>query len=88
MIEDAKHLQVLDGLAKEIENLVVHYNSRANGVTDKAALIELRLTQNEDLTTLLSEHRRVLKFMRGDKIEPKVHFAEAVVNGSGGGGMV
>lgn len=88
MIEDAKHLQVLDGLAKEIENLVVHYNVRANGVTDKAALIELRLVQNEDLTTLLAEQLRVLKFMRGDPIEPKVHFAEAIINGSSGGGMV
>ncbi len=86
MIEDAKHLQIAADLQSEIERIIRDHNEAANGLTDKGALFELRVAQYETLMELCSEHRRVLRFHLGEKVEPKVHFAEAVICGQGGFG--
>jgi hypothetical protein len=85
MIEDMQHIQVLDALGKEIVSLAFDYNVRANGVTDKATLIALRVEQNEALCELLAKHRRALDFMAGKPVKPVAHTAEAVLIGVVGG---
>lgn len=85
-MEDMRHLGVLDGLAREIQQNLVEFNARASGLTDKAELLELRLAQNEALAELLRKQRRALQFMAGQKIEPEVHFGEVILQGTGGQG--
>lgn len=84
MIEDMRHLAWFAALADEIQILINQFNSRSNGLTDKAELITLRLEEIEQLTQLLNRHRRALLNMRGDKIEPETHLAEVVLTGVGG----
>jgi hypothetical protein len=84
MIEDVTHIPVLDSLARELQQCLVDYNSRANGITDKATLLALRLEQNDALVEITRKQRRHLKFMSGEKIEPETHVIEATIIGLGG----
>ncbi len=84
MIEDMTHLGVLDALARELQDNLSHYNHRANGKTDKATLIALRIEQIADLREILRKQERHLRFMNGEKIEPETHIVEAVITGIGG----
>jgi hypothetical protein len=83
-IEDATHLQVLDSLARELQQNLVDYNARANGGSDKATLLALRLEQNAALKEILRKQERHLRFMAGEKIEPEHHHVEAVLVGISG----
>lgn len=85
MIEDAQHVTVLTAMAEEILRNCVRYNELANGVTDKATLLELRTQQNEELVVLLGWHRRALDHMAGKPVVPVAHEATAVLVGVGGG---
>jgi len=80
------HLGVLDSLAREIQQNLVDYNAQANGKTDKAELLRIRLEQNDALKELLRKQRRALALMAGEKIEPEMHFGEAIITGQGGMG--
>jgi hypothetical protein len=84
MIVDMTHLGVLDALARELQDNLLHYNSRCSGIEDKRELLALRLQQNDDLTEILRKQRRHLRFMNGEKIEPETHVVEAVLTGFGG----
>lgn len=85
-MEDMRHLAILDGLAREIQQNLVEFNARASGKTDKAELLELRLEQNRALTELLRQQRRAMEFMAGLPIQPETHFGEGVMVGTGGQG--
>ncbi len=78
------HLGVLQRLAEELQQNLVDYNSRANGQTDKATLLALRLEQIIVLRELLRKQERHIRFMNGEKIEPENHLVEAVITGKGG----
>ena len=83
MIENMTHLTVLDSLARELQQVLTDYNRRANGVTDMATLVTLRLEQNTVLAEVVRKQRRHLRLMNGEKIEPETHYAEAVMVGRG-----
>lgn len=82
-VSDGQFLTLLAEIAREIEGNVVSYNGRSCGMLDKNELIALRLQQNEELIALLTKHRRAIEFMQGKRIEPQVHFGEAVLIGVG-----
>ena len=84
MIDDMTHLGVLDSLARELQANLNDYNGRANGQTDKATLLALRLEQITVLREILRKQERHLRFMNGEKIEPENHLVEAVIAGTGG----
>jgi len=84
VIEDMRHLEVLAGLAREIQSVINNYNALENGVTDKQKLVEMRIEQNIKLLDLLRQQRRALQFMAGEKIEPEMHFGEGVLIGTFG----
>lgn len=86
MISDMTHLQMFADLQAEIEKIIRDHNADANGLTDKKELIELRLRQYETLIEVCSEHHRVLRWHRGDAVEPRVHFGEATLVAQGGFG--
>jgi hypothetical protein len=85
VIEDMTHLEVLKSLAWELQDCLIYYNARANGQTDKATLLALRLEQNAVLKEILKKQERHLRFMNGEKIEPEIHQVEAVLTGEGFG---
>ena len=87
MIEDMKHLEDFAGLAREVMDMVAQYNARMSGLTDKAEMVSIRLEHIRDLTGLLQKQSRFLRYMAGEKVEPEVQFAEAIVTGLGGGGL-
>ena len=82
--EDMTHLQVLHALAEELQQALADCNRKCNGIRDKATLLKFRLEQNELLEYILHKQRRHLRYMNGEKIEPEVHYAEAVLTGFGG----
>jgi hypothetical protein len=84
-IEDMKHMEVLDAFGRELQAMLVDYNARANGKTDKAEVCELRLEQNAALLELLTQQRRAIEHMLGKPIDPQTHFGEAIVTGAFGG---
>lgn len=84
IVKDVTYLGVIDGLARELQDVLTAYNNRANGLTEKAPLLALRLEQNEVLTETLRRQRRHLRFMNGEKIEPETHSVEAVLTAFGG----
>jgi len=83
-MEDRRYLTILDAIANELQGNLVEYNTRANGITDKTLLLNLRTEQNLALVELLQKHRRAMAFMAGEKIEPELHFGEAVLLPVGG----
>jgi hypothetical protein len=82
-MEDMTHLGVLDSLARELQENLVLYNQRLNGVRDKEVLLGIRLEQNAALKEILRKQERHLRFMKGEKIEPENHAVEAVFTGEG-----
>lgn len=78
------HLEVLKALASELQDNLIHYNRLANGQTDKASALQLRLEQNAALREILRKQERHLRFMNGEPIEPETHYVEAVIVGLGG----
>jgi hypothetical protein len=87
MVEDKQYLGVIDAIGMELHAILVDYNQRANGITDKSALIALRLEQFNALEESVKKNRRVLKFLNGEQVEPVAHSGEAVLVGVFGGGM-
>lgn len=84
MIEDMRHLTVLDDLNREIYTLLSHFNARASGKTDKKFLCELRLEELRSLGELVAAHSRAVAHMAGHSVPPMAHEAEAVITGHGG----
>lgn len=82
MIEDATYLATIEAHKKEILDLITVFNQKVNGVTAKDELTQFRLDLNSQLTELLRQQTRALKFMRGEYVEPETHFAEAVLVGT------
>ena len=87
MIEDKTHLALLNEIATELERLVVTFNARASGITERGQLMALRLEQNELLAEMVHRHRRALDYAAGRPVPPQVHFAETVLHGEGKGAM-
>jgi hypothetical protein len=87
MIRNMTHLEVLDCLARELQDVLIDYNRRASGQTDESFLVALRLEQNTVLAEVVRKQRRHLRLMNGEKIEPEIHYAEAVLIGTGSGEM-
>jgi hypothetical protein len=85
MVEDKQHLQLFDEIARQLEEAVVGFNRRANGVTDRDELLMIRREQNEVLAEAVARHRRAMNALEGKPIEPQVHFGESVLIGVGGG---
>jgi hypothetical protein len=85
MIEDMRHLQVIDDLQREIYVLLAHYNARCNGRTDKIELVDIRLAQHEALILKLQDQIRALNHLAGRPVEPVAHEATAVLIGVGAG---
>ena len=85
MIEDQRHLQILDDLARELQRLINQHNAKTNGKTDKQELCDLRLAQIEELMELLRQQRRAIEHMAGRPVTPEVQFGEAIVIGTMGG---
>jgi hypothetical protein len=77
---DMMHLAVLDAHMRELQGLLIEYNARANGVTDKAELCALRLEQGAAITEMLRQQKRALDHMAGNPIEPEAQFGEAIVH--------
>ncbi len=84
VIEDKQYLTILDDMAMELHSNLVVYNGKAMHEAEKDKLIAMRIEQNELLFQTLKKHRRTLEFMRGQKIEPEMHFGEAVLLPAGG----
>jgi hypothetical protein len=78
---DMKHLAVLDAHARELQQLINEYNAEASGVTDKAALCDIRLEQIGKLTELLRMHKRTVDYLAGNPYQPEVQLGEAIVQG-------
>jgi hypothetical protein len=70
---------------KEIDNIRKDWDIAAIGHTGKNA-IEVHRKMNAALLERIRLHERELAFMSGDKIEPEVHFGEAVLLPVGGMG--
>ena len=88
MIEDMRHLEIFHAHAQELLACIVEWNEKVNGVTDKAELCKIRLAQIAAMREVLHKQKRSIDFMAGNPIEPEVHFAEAVLVGTMGGGAV
>lgn len=86
MFEDMTHLEIFDAHAREVIELIRRYNADVSGVTDKVELIRIRTRHIQDLTGLLAQQSRVMRYMAGEPVEPQVHFAESILHGVGGGG--
>lgn len=82
-IDDKQFLSLIHDQVRQIQENVVEYNSRANGLTDKGPLLDLRIEQYAALREMVAEHERILRFLRGEKVEPKAHEAKAVLTGIG-----
>ncbi len=85
-MEDMRHLEVLEAMTKELLDTITEFNRLRSGITDRARLLDIYFGQAEALETLLAKHNRTLCFMAGLPYDPQVHFAEAVLEGVGGGG--
>jgi hypothetical protein len=83
-MEDLTHMQFFSDVERELTAVIVDYNRKASGVTDKAKLIALRTEQADLLIELLKKHRRAMDFMQGKPVEPVMHFGEAVLLPVGG----
>lgn len=81
-------METLDALARELQSQLIEYNHQASGITDKETLAKLRLEQNANMVELLRKQRRALEFMLGMEVTPEVQFAEAIIEGKGGGGLM
>jgi hypothetical protein len=57
-------------------------------MNEKAALLALKLEQNELLAEIVRKQRRHLRFMNGEKIEPEVHHVQCTMTGEGFGGFL
>lgn len=86
VIEDVQYLQILDSYTHDAQRVIFKYNELTNGKKDKAELLELYLARNAELTELLRQQTRAIRYMKGEKVEPEVQFAEAVIEGTFGGG--
>lgn len=86
-IDDKQFLGLIDDQVRQIQANIVEYNSRANGMTDKEPLLNLRIEQYVALREMVVEHERILRFLRGEKVEPKAHEARAVLIGLGSAAM-
>jgi len=78
------YLSSLEDIDREHQQIFLHYNRRAQGLIGED-LINLRLEQTEAWIQALEKHRRVLKFLKGEPIEPVAHPAEGVLIGTFGG---
>ncbi len=87
VVEDKRQITILHEIAMELENNIVQFNRQANGLTDAAKLIELRLRQNEVLTEIVQRHKRHLDFMQGKPVDPQMHFGEVILLPSFGGSL-
>jgi hypothetical protein len=81
VIENMRHLETLDALAREVQDLIVKYNSRCSGITAKNELCALRLEQNVAMTELLAKQKRALEFMLDGMVQPQMQFGEAIIDG-------
>ncbi len=84
-VEDMRHLAIIADLDRELQELIISYNRRAEGVTARDEALSLRLEQNTHMLDVLTEHRRVLRYHLGLPYEPVAHEAVAVLEGVGGG---
>jgi hypothetical protein len=48
-------------------------------------ILTIRRRENAELMAALEQQKRELDLMAGEQVQPKMHFAEAVVTGAGGG---
>lgn len=79
VVDDNRHLEPLNAMAKELQDNVFKFNERANGVTDKVELATLRAEQNDALAEMIKRHRRSIDFMLGKQVPPETHFGDAVL---------
>lgn len=84
-MEDMQHLAVIDGMMKQLQDLLVAYNRAAEGITEKVALLELRRAQNLELTEVLRQQRRGIDYHLGKPVVPENHTVECHMVGVGEG---
>ncbi len=70
-------------MCRQLQDNLIAYNQRCSGVTDKDPLLALRIEQFVALRERVTEFERVLRFLRGEKVEPVAHEARAVLLGEG-----
>jgi len=83
-MDDLRHMQLFDDIARELTFNIVDTNALCNGITDKEKLIEIRMRQNDILVELLRKHRRGMLYIQGKPYEPETHIVESVLIGTGG----
>lgn len=83
MSESQSVQQLIDAHEFEVRNLVAEWRSKIR-VAAPAAALDLIRERNKALIDKLNTQERILAFQLGQKVEPVVHHAEAVVTGRGG----
>ncbi len=85
-MDDMRYLDTLDDMDRELQQTIIDYNNRRIGMVGRANLLNAWIEENEVLAAIISKHRRVLKFLNGESVEPIAHSAEAVLIGVGSTG--
>jgi hypothetical protein len=85
-MEDGRYLTILHEMQIQLQENIVEFNKRANGINDRDQLLALRAEQYEALIEIVHRHKRHIAFMQGKPVEPEMHFGHAVLLPAGGMG--
>lgn len=85
MITDMTHLAVIDGMMKQLQDLLIQYNRDAEGITEKVELFNLRRKQNLELTEVLRQQRRGIAYHLGEPYEFENHEVQCHMEAVGSG---
>ena len=69
--------------ARELRDAVWSIQENRTGAEDPKEILELYLAMLDHIIDHASEQRRAIRHSRGEAVEPKVHYATAVVAGVG-----
>ena len=87
MIEDKKHMALLEAIASDLATAVVKFNQQFNGEDDRDKVLALLEQQNDILAEMAHRHRRAIDFVAGRDVKPEVQSLESVLVGVGAGAM-
>lgn len=62
-----------------MQTAVYNFNQQLNGEDDKDKVLALLIRHNDILAEMAHRHRRAIKFVAGEHVEPEVQFAETVL---------
>lgn len=72
--------------ARELRDLVWSIHEHRTGEESKEQILTLYMELCDTIIDQCTQQQRAIRFMRGEKVEPQVHYAKAVVSGVMGAG--